>query len=227
MKLAELAEARQCCASRISWPALFIRSWGLVCSRNPTLLQTWRNWPWSHIYQHRAAVATLAMNRQYQDEDWLFWGRLRSPERQSLVTIQESIDRFSSHAPEKVFRQQLQMSRLPSLIRRLVWWWNLELAGEKRTRRIGSFFLTTVSSLGAEIQHPPGVMTTGLTYGPLDGRGAMKVTLIYDHRLMDGAFVSSRMAELEEILNGPMLEELAAIDRSETVASGQFCRRVA
>lgn len=214
MRLSELAEARDQAARRISWPALFIRSWGQVCARNPQLLQTWRNWPWGHIFQHSAPVGTLAMNRRFQNEDWLFWGRIRSPQQHSLESIQDAITRFAEEAPDSVFRQQLQMSRLPSVLRRLVWWWNLNIAGEKRARRIGTFFLTTVSAHGVEIQHPPGVMTTGLTYGPLDRHGMMKVTLTYDHRLMDGSFVASRLVDLEDELTGNTLTELLRMRQS-------------
>ena len=51
-------------------------------------------------------------------------------------------------------------------------------------------------------------MTTGLTFGPLDHDGRMKVTLVYDHRLMDGSFIADRLLDLEQQLNGAILAEL-------------------
>jgi hypothetical protein len=51
-------------------------------------------------------------------------------------------------------------------------------------------------------------MTAGLTFGPLDQHGRMKVTLVYDHRLMDGTFVAERLIELEQQLTGSVFAEL-------------------
>ena len=36
----------------------------------------------------------------------------------------------------------------------------------------------------------------------------MIVKLIYDHRVLDGAYVARRLRDIEEVLNGPILEEL-------------------
>ncbi|MDA0284614.1 MAG: 2-oxo acid dehydrogenase subunit E2 [Planctomycetota bacterium] len=193
---------------RISWPAIFIKAWGTISRRNPVLLQTWREWPWRHIFQHQKTVANLATSRRHEGQDWLFWGLIRSPESLSLSDIQDSIDRFTNEPPQSVFRKQLKLSCLPTVARRAIWWWNLNIAGEKRAKRLGTFSLTTVSGRGVEIQHPPTVMSTGLTFGPIEVNGMMKVTLTYDHRLMDGAFVAARLVDLEEELNGPALIEL-------------------
>ena len=61
MQLAEVADARSRSPIRISWSALFIKAWAEVSSSHPILRQTWRDWPWGHIFQHRESVATLAV----------------------------------------------------------------------------------------------------------------------------------------------------------------------
>ena len=43
----------------------------------------------------------------------------------------------------------------------------------------------------------------------------MKVTLVYDHRLMDGSFIADRLIELEEHLNGSVLAELRELGWTE------------
>jgi hypothetical protein len=58
-------------------------------------------------------------------------------------------------------------------------------------------------------------MTTGLTFGPLDQNGRMKVTLVYDHRLMDGSFIADRLLDLETQLTGAVLTELQDLSRQE------------
>ena len=211
IQVAELAEVRGRADARISWSALIIRAWGEISRRHPVLLQTWRAWPLRHIYQHRKTVANLAISRVHDGEEWLFWGLIRSPERRSLADIQNAIDAFNNEPADSQFQKQLKLSQLPTFVRRTVWWWNLNISGEKRGKRLGTFSLTTISGRGAEIQHPPTVMTTGLTFGPIDGNGQMKVTLVYDHRLMDGSFVADRLSEFEEQLQGSVLAELRGL----------------
>jgi hypothetical protein len=208
MRLGELADLRSRSSVRISWSALFIKAFAEVSSRNPTLRQTWRTWPWQHILQHQESVANLAVSRKHDGDDWLLWGLIRSPEQHSLTGIQAMIDAFNNEPVDGQFSKQLKLSGIPTIARRMIWWWNLNIAGEKRGKRLGTFSLTSISGRGAEIQHPPTVMTAGLTFGPLDQHGRMKVTLVYDHRLMDGTFVAERLIELEQQLTGSVFAEL-------------------
>jgi pyruvate/2-oxoglutarate dehydrogenase complex dihydrolipoamide acyltransferase (E2) component len=211
MQVAELAEARDRAGVRISWSALIIQAWSEICRRHPVLLQTWRAWPVRHIYQQQTTVANLAISRVHDSDQWLFWGLIRSPEERSLPEIQKTIDSFNNEPVDTQFQKQLTLSRLPTFARRIVWWWNLNISGEKRGKRLGTFSLTTISGRGAEIQHPPTVMTTGLTFAPIDGEGQMKVTLVYDHRLMDGSFIADRLIEFEEQLQGFVVTELRSL----------------
>lgn len=219
MRLGELADVRSRSSVRISWSALFIKAFAEVSSRNPTLRQTWRTWPWQHIFQHQESVANLAVSRRHHGDDWLFWGLIRSPEQRSLTEIQAAIDAFNSKPVDDKFQKQLKLSGLPAIARRMIWWWNLNIAGEKRGKRLGTFSLTSISGRGAEIQHPPTVMTAGLTFGPLDQHGQMKVTLVYDHRLMDGSFVADRLIDLEQQLTGSILAELREPGSAEQTPS--------
>ena len=113
MRLGELADARSRSSVRISWSALFIKAFAEVSRRNPTLRQTWRTWPWRHIFQHHESVATLAVSREHDGEDWLFWGLIRSPEQRSLTEIQAAIDAFNNEPVATQFHKQLKLSSLP------------------------------------------------------------------------------------------------------------------
>lgn len=209
--------ARQQTRQRVSWAAIFIKSYSAVCARHPKLCQSWVTWPFAHIIQHRAPVATVAVHREYDGDDWLLWGKVRTPHQCSLLEIQADLDRLTSDPVEVMFRQQLQLSMVPSLLRRMIWWWNLNLSGEKRAKRLGTFLLTTVAGRGAEIDHPPGFLTTSVTYGPLNADGQSRVTLVYDHRLMDGSFIAERLAELDQELNTTILSELEELSRHLTL----------
>lgn len=209
--LAELDELRRRLPIRVSWPVLFLKAFSAVSMRHPKLLQTWRRWPWPHVFQHASPCGIVAVSRCFRDDDWLFWGRFPDPQNSPVEVLQARLDQFARGRVEDVFRQQLQLSALPRLARRLIWWWCLNISGEKRTRRTGTFALTSLASRGAEIQHPPGLMTSVLTFGPINSAGHARVTVAYDHRLMDGAFVAERLEEIEVELHGPISAELLSL----------------
>ena len=82
------------------------------------------------------------------------------------------------------------------------------MAKQKRAKRLGTFFLSTLSGKGVEIQIPPAIQTGCLTYGPLNSQGRSRVTLAYDHRVMDGALVAGILKRLEEVLLETLRPEL-------------------
>lgn len=218
MPLTELADARTRSTVRISWPALFIRAFSLVAQKYPELRQTWYRWPVAHIYQHPVNVATITVHRDWKDAAWLFWGKIKEPESLTLTEIQQQLDRFRDGPVKETFRDQTQLSRLPTPFRRLIWWWNLNVATARRAKRLGTFFLSTLAGRGAEIQVPPSVHTGCLTFGPLNQEDVCRVTLAYDHRIMDGALVADILQSLEQTLSGTVLAEVR--DLADGASSG-------
>ena len=198
-------------SSRVSWSLLFIKAFAIVAAERPVLRQTFQHWPWPHLYQHRQNVAMMAIHRIHQDQPWVLWGRFSQPETQSLVDLQTRLERYQAEPVPKIFRQQWQLSGLPTFLRRILWWWTLNISLSKRASRSGTFFLTTLAGKGVEIQDPPAFLTSNLTYGPLDQQYRSRVTMSYDHRLMDGSFVADCLLELEQVLNGPIADELKSI----------------
>ncbi len=60
-------------------------------------------------------------------------------------------------------------------------------------------------------RHHPTLHTTSLTFGPLDDRGRLLVTLICDHRVVDGYLGALVLAELEQELHGAIAGELREV----------------
>jgi hypothetical protein len=210
-----VAAARQRCPSRISWSMIFIKAFGLVAARYPVLRQMYLSWPWPHIYQHPTSVAMVATHRDFLDEPWLFWSRFNRPEGRSLLDLQAALERYQTAPVEEVFPWQFQLSGLPTPVRRLLWSWTFNVGGPARVRRSGTFFLTTIAGQGAEIQHPPAFLTANATYGPIDEHGKSRVTIAYDHRLMDGRLVAGVLADIEAALSGPIVAELDSISAGQ------------
>ena len=207
-QLAELAHCRDQAAQRIAWPILFIKAYAQMAADHPVLRQCYMRLPWPHLYEHPQQVATLAIHRQHDDQDWLMWGRFIDPQLHTLPELQEKLDQYRQQPVPKIFRRQYRLAHFPTPLRRMAWWLSYHLSGKKRCKRLGTHFLTTISGAGAEIQEPPCIHTSGFTYGPLDEAGACRVTISYDHRLMDGHHVAKMLSEFEERLQSEILEEV-------------------
>ena len=207
MSLESLATARRDSLVRVGWAAVFLKAYAIVAREMPSL----RSWLAGHLH-HRIAtcsqsVATLAVNRS-DDGDRLFFARIARPDELPLPTLQASIDRFVREPVDKVFKRQSQFERVPGWLRRAILRWNMRSAGPKRATRIGTFSLSTLAGYSAMNRFHPTICTTSLSYGPLDDDGRCLVTVIADHRVLDGAAVAKALARLEAVLTGEITAEL-------------------
>ena len=110
-----------------------------------------------------------------------------------------------------MFRRQLRFSRFPTWLRRLGWRIGLYADMGKRAKRFGSFSVSSLAGLGTLNRLHPSIHTTSLTYGPLDERGRSLVTLICDHRLIDGVAAAQALHALQEALGTTIANELRAL----------------
>lgn len=209
--LGPLDAIRKTAPSRISWSVLFLKAYALLARETPVFRRTWMSFPWPSIYQHHTSVAMLAIQREYRGEPWLFCGRFLSPESASLPQLQRQLERYQQAPVDDVFKRFLRLSMIPNPFRRFIWWCNMQLRGRTRARRVGTFLLSTLAGHGAEIDCPPSFQTGVLSYGPIDAQGYSRVTLAYDHRLMDGVLVADSLRRIEQILNGALTDELKAL----------------
>jgi hypothetical protein len=152
----------------------------------------------------------LAIERSYNNEPGVFVGLFRAPDQQTIGQLQEALAWYKKQPLEKVglYRRALKFSRVPTPIRRMFWWSTLNVSGYKRAKRFGTFGLTSYGALGAESLHPISPLTTTLTYGPISSAGEVIIKLIYDHRVLDGAYIARRLRDIETALNGSILDEL-------------------
>ena len=214
--ISALVEPRVRHSARPSWSCIFMKAYAMVGAEHAPLRRSFLEFPWPRLYEHPWMNCALAIERVYQGEEGVFVGIFRAPEQQSLSQIQQAVAWYKNETLEKVgfYRMALRFSQAPTPIRRLLWWGTLNISGFKRSKRFGTFGLSSYGSLGAEQIHPISPLTTTLTYGPIDpATGKVIVKLIYDHRVLDGAYVARRLRDIEEVLNGPILHELRS-DRS-------------
>lgn len=210
-QLGLLDAIRKACPTRISWPVLFLKAFALMARETTVFRQTWMSFPLPTVYEHDTSIGMLAIQREYRGEPWLFWGRFKSPDHTPLEELQQQLDQYQQLPVEQIFKKLLQLSLFPTPLRRLIWWCNLKLSGAARAKRFGTFFLSTLASRGVEIDCPPSFHTGGISYGPIDTQGLSRVTLPYDHRLMDGQLVANSLLRIEQILNGVLADELKTL----------------
>jgi hypothetical protein len=200
-----------------------MKAYAMVGAENAPLRRSLLQFPWPRLYEHPWMNCALAIERTYEGEEGVFVGIFRAPEHQSLDQLQQAVAWYKNETLEKVgfYRMALRFSQAPTPIRRLLWWGTLNISGYKRCKRFGTFGLSSYGSLGAEQIHPISPLTTTLTYGPIDrATGRVVVKLIYDHRVLDGAYIARRLRDIEDVMNGSILNELRddrsapGIDRS-------------
>ena len=209
--ISALAEARVRHSARPSWSCIFMKAYALVGAEHAPLRRSLLEFPWPRLYQHPWMNCAMAIERMYQGEEGVFVGIFRAPEQQTLSQLQEAVAWYKNETLEKVgfYRMALRFSKAPTPLRRFLWWGTLNISGFKRSKRFGTFGLSSYGALGAEQIHPISPLTTTLTYGPIDPlTGRVIVKLIYDHRVLDGAYVARRLRDVEDVLNGPILDEL-------------------
>jgi hypothetical protein len=210
--------------ARIGWAAVFLKAYALVAREMP-VLRTWlvQGFPGTRLATAAESVATLAVNRIEDGEDRLFWARLTAPDAKPLPEIQQFIVDCATKPVEEMFKRQLQLEMVPGVLRRTILRWNMNSFSRKRAARIGTFSLSTLAGMGATNRFHPTICTTSLSYAPLDADGNCLVTLIADHRVLDGAVVARALARLEEVLCHEMLAELRELAAVSPTGSGKAC----
>jgi hypothetical protein len=209
MHVGNLCEVRKAGAF-VSWLAIFMKAYGLVGQQHPQLRRAYIPLPWPHLYEHPISECAFLLERDYGGENIVLGAKLRAPETQALVDLDEAMSHYRNAPIEQIgsFRQWLRLGRLPGLLRRLTFWHTLYLSGYKRGKRLGTFAISSLGNLGVEQHHPVSPLTTYLTFGPISPQGEVNVKIIYDHRVMDGRCVARCLNDLEEVLNTRILNEL-------------------
>ena len=208
--LGPLGEVRGRTSPAPSWTSLFLKAFGLLAREFPELRTSYLSAPYPRLFEHEGSVASLAMEKVIGGENAILFLKLREPEAMTLAEIHEKIQTAKQQDPDQNanFRLALGISRLPVFLRRLLWWVTLEWSGPWRARKFGTFGVTSYGALGADSLHPLSPLTATLNFGPISSQGSVRVRIIYDHRVCDGAQVARALARLEAILLGEIRQEL-------------------
>jgi hypothetical protein len=213
MRLADVAEARRRASPRPSWGAIMTKAFALAARDHPEMRRAYFSFPWGHLGEYEAQIASVIVDRRVGDEDVIFLAPLVRPEEQSLRALDAHLRRYKEEPVESFrnFRDALRVARLPRLLRRFVWWLSLHVLPRRRARHFGTFGVTTMSPFGAKTLEVPTLWTAFLHYGVVTEAGEVPVGLAFDHRVMDGAVVGFTLLEMEQALQRDIVTELRAM----------------
>jgi hypothetical protein len=215
MCLADVAAARAAAPQRIGWAACFMKAYATVAHDEP-LLRSWLvGGLSSRLATSSQSVATLAVNRVEDGVDRLFFARLAAPDTLPLARIQAFVDRQATAPINEIFRRQLELEMVPGWLRRTILKWNMNSTSPKRPGRIGTFSMSSLAGFAAGNHFHPTLCTTSLCQGPLDEAGRCRVTIIADHRVLDGVTVATALGRLEAVLTGQIAAELRSLPAAD------------
>lgn len=211
-----LAAVRATGNPRVSWVALFAKAYGLAARRHAALRRSWTTFPFARVYEHWQSQCVVLVEREWEGEELVLGGKIRGPEDMPLGYMDQAIRRFQTAPVRSVscFRKLLRVGRYPGLLRRFLMWSSLHWSGYTRSRRFGTFLVSSLGNFGCESLHPRVPLTGYLTYGPIAADGKVTVNLTFDHRVLDGRQAARALADMEAFLNTVLVAEL----RSEPTA---------
>jgi hypothetical protein len=208
--LSAVIAARDRAADPPPWPALFVQAYARVAARTPALRQAYIPFPWPHLFVADESIATVAVAREYDGEPAVFFGQIRTPDRQPLAHLAGHVRDWKTRPVEDIrpFARLIRYSRYPRPVRRLLWWLAMNLSGRHRAKTFGTFGLSTVGSAGAGLLNVIAPTAATLSYGPFAADGTLAVRLTFDHRVLDGLTAATALAGLEGVFRGEMVREL-------------------
>ncbi len=221
MSLAPLAAARQACAARPGWTAMFAKAFALVARDMPALRSAYMPLPWTRFYVHPYSTVALNIERQLGDEPVVLQCLIKRPDNRSLAELDAIVRRNQTTPLEELrwYRRARTMGRLPWPIRRFVWWFTLNVLGRERTHNFGTFSISSVAALGAGILHLIPVLPVSVHYGMFDEAGRLDVRMTFDHRVLDGAAAARALVQMERALLGNILRELNEMRSANPLAA--------
>ncbi len=178
-------------SARPSWACLFMKAYAIVGADTAPLRRSLLQFPWPRLYEHPWMNCALAIERSYQGEEGVFVGTFRAPEHQSLVQLQQAVAWYKNECRKSgllshgTALQPGTHADPPALVVG-----DSERLGLQALQAVRHVRAIELRFAGAEQIHPISPLTTTLTYGPIDPvTGRVVVKLIYDHRVLDGAYM--------------------------------------
>jgi hypothetical protein len=202
LDIRQLLEARALAARPPGWAAIFVKAFSLVAKDEPVLRTLYAKWPWPCFYELPRSIAMIAIARVEDGQDCVLPQKVPAADTLPLTEVDAQI-RHAKDAPISevpAFRKILRVTRLPLLLRRVMWLIGLNF-GRQRANWFGSFGVTSVAAYGAGELHALSPGPFILSYGVVEPDQTIDVVIRWDHRITDAALIAKALTRLEQVLN--------------------------
>lgn len=207
----QLLEARALVAQPPGWAAIFVKAFSLVAKDQPVLRTLYNKWPWPCFYELPRSIAMIAIARVEDGQDCVLPQKVPAADELPLIEVDAQI-RHAKDAPISevpAFRKILRVTRLPLLLRRVMWLIGLNF-GRQRANWFGSFGVTSVAAYGAGELHALSPGPFILSYGVVEPDQTIDVVIRWDHRITDAALIAKTLTRLEQVLNTEIAGEICS-----------------
>lgn len=212
LNIRNLIEVRAQLQRAPGWAAIFVKAFALVAQDEPALRTLYVKWPYARLYELPRSIAMVTIARVEDGQDCVLLQKVNAPDEAPLTEVDAEL-RHAKEAPVDevpAFRKMLLATRLPLLVRRLLWWIGLNWA-RQRANYFGSFGVTSVAAFGPGELYALGPGPFVLSYGVVKPDQTVDVILRWDHRITDAALMARALTRLEQVLNTEISGELRAI----------------
>jgi hypothetical protein len=228
LSIPRLAAARKALDHRPAWAAIFAKGFAILAREQPILRQVYLKWPWPHFYEYPQTLAMIVVAPEATPDGVLLFP-VKAPDLVSLIEADAGIRKAKTQpiAATVFFRKTLMVTRLPNPLRRLAWAIGLNF-GRQRGNYLGTLLVTSVAAFGGGEVEARGPQPFILSYDRVSDDGTIDVMIRWDHRITDAAVIGVEMSRLQQILNGPIADEmlaLASVQPAETATMGRIARR--
>jgi hypothetical protein len=205
---------------RPNWLPLFFKAYAMVAAQRPVLRRMYVRWPWPRLYEHPENVGSVVISRVVEGDEALMALPIVTPEQRSITEL----DTLLKEAREKPiaeipgFRRQVRIAKLPFPLRQLFYHLGTGWVPSRRVRLLGTFGMSVLANMGIANLTTWVPWTTMIHYTPFDESGSMHLRIAIDHRVLDGLEVAYALREMEQMLNGPILDEVRQLPRSAAAA---------
>ena len=115
----------------------------------------------------------------------------------------------------KIYRQQIHFTKLPGLLRRLVYWFMTNVWTSRASRRKGTFGISVSGFKDVYGTQHLSPLTSTIGIDIISRGGVGRTILTLDHRIVDAIPATRIFTELTRELNGPIREEMQQIANSQ------------
>jgi hypothetical protein len=203
------AAARKLTPSPVSWDAIWIKAMAAAAADRHELRTCYLPYPWQRLYLHPYAVAGVPVERTWNGAPAVFGDKIVNPAALSLIDIETVCESLKQLPIESIggFRFLIRLTRLPWVLRRLLWHLGTQWSGRLRSRYIGTYSLTKVARRVQALQVTAPVSFNVYWSTPAPN-GDMPVQFFFDHRVADGMSALRVVLAIEKVMNEDIAAEL-------------------